>query len=60
MDELSISTLAKSAKNEYHNNWQKRNPDKVKKAQEKYWRNKALELLEKQKNNKQDDERSTK
>lgn len=35
--------LAKQKRNEYHRIWQKRNPEKVKRAQERYWEKKANE-----------------
>lgn len=40
--------LAKQAKNEYHNIWQKRNPEKVRQAQKRYWEKKAKELQSKE------------
>ena len=40
--------MAKQTRNEYHNEWQKRNRDKVRQAQNRYWKKKAQE---KQKNN---------
>ena len=57
MSEENLKKLAKETKNTYHNKWQRNNRDKVRKSQEKYWRKKALKILEEQKN-KQDNERS--
>ena len=53
MTNKSIEDLAKSYRNQYHNNWQKRNKDRVKKAQERYWQKKAQKALEE--NNRKDD-----
>lgn len=52
MTENTIENMAKLTRNQYHNNWQKQNPEKVKKAQERYWQKKAQKMLEEQKNNK--------
>ncbi len=35
--------MAKKTRNEYHNEWQKRNRDKVRQAQNRYWEKKAQE-----------------
>ena len=35
---------AKKARREYHKEWNKRNPDKVKAATERYWTKKAAAL----------------
>ena len=32
-----LSQEAKEARNAYYREWRKRNPEKVKRAQEKYW-----------------------
>lgn len=58
MSDDTIEKLAKSVKNNYHNEWQKQNRDKVRKSQNRYWQKKAKEILEKQKNNNKDNERS--
>ena len=50
MSEEDLTKLAKETKNTYHSKWQKKNRDKVRKSQEKYWRKKALAILEEQKN----------
>lgn len=58
MSDDTIEKLAKSLKNNYHNEWQKQNRDNVRKSQKRYWQKKAKEILEKQKNNNNDNERS--
>ena len=58
MNDDTIEKLAKSLKNNYHNEWQKQNRDNVRKSQNRYWQKKAKEILEKQKNNKKDNERN--
>lgn len=50
MKQNTIEHLAKLARNKYHNNWQRQNPEKVKKAQERYWQKKAQKMLEEQNN----------
>lgn len=49
-----MSENAKLARREYMRQWRARNKDKVKVHQERYWENKAKELLirETEKNNK--------
>uniref|UniRef100_A0A6M3K379 Uncharacterized protein n=1 Tax=viral metagenome TaxID=1070528 RepID=A0A6M3K379_9ZZZZ len=42
--------IIRQLKNEYYKNWRKKNPDKVKKAQERYWNKKALEVLSSKEN----------
>lgn len=34
--------LVRQTKNEYHRKWQRQNPEKVKKAQERYWERKTI------------------
>lgn len=41
MKSTQISDAARIARNEYAREWRKRNPDKVKKANERYWERKA-------------------
>ena len=48
MNNKTIEDLAKLYRNQYHNNWQKQNPDKVKTAQERYWQKKAQKAIEEQ------------
>ncbi len=39
----------KEAKRAYHREWAKKNPEKIKAAQERFWERKAQELAEKRK-----------
>ena len=41
MSDNISNDLARQTRNEYHRNWQKQNPEKVKQAQERYWERKA-------------------
>ena len=41
-----LSEEARKARNEYYREWRKKNPEKVKQAQEKYWKKKAKEMQE--------------
>ena len=41
-----ISQEAKEARNAYYREWRKKNPEKVKRAQEKYWMKKVKEMQE--------------
>jgi len=43
-----IHELAKELQREYQREWRKRNPDKVKEYNKRYWRKKALMLKEQQ------------
>jgi len=43
MDAQQLLELAKTAQREYKREWRRRNPDKVRKANERYWQKKALE-----------------
>lgn len=38
-----IEKLGKTKRNEYYRNYRKNNREKIKRTQEKYWQNKALE-----------------
>lgn len=40
-----IDELAKEAKREYYRKWRAKNPDRVKKNIERYWRRKAEQIL---------------
>ena len=40
-----IKELARELQREYLRLWRKRNPDKIKEYNERYWRKKALEML---------------
>ncbi len=48
MDTEITKDLIRKAKNSYHRTWQKQNPDKVRQAQERYWKKKVFENQEKQ------------
>ncbi|NLD33159.1 MAG: hypothetical protein GX662_13040 [Trichococcus flocculiformis] len=39
-----LSEEARKARNEYYREWRKKNPEKVKQAQENYWKKKAKEM----------------
>lgn len=39
-----MDAKAKEARNEYMRKWRAKNPEKVKKIQERYWENKALNI----------------
>ena len=39
-----LSEEARKARNEYYREWRKKNPEKVKQAQERYWKKKAKEM----------------
>ena len=41
-----LSEEARKARNEYYRAWRKKNPEKVKQTQEKYWKKKAKEMQE--------------
>ncbi len=45
MSDNITKDLAKQKRNEYHRIWQKQNPEKVKRAQDRYWEKKAKEEL---------------
>ena len=47
MSSKEIETLAKEVRNEYFRNWRANNKDKVKKAQQDYWKRKAIESITK-------------
>ncbi len=38
-----IEKLGKSKRNEYYRNYRKKHKEEIKKTQDKYWQNKALE-----------------
>ena len=44
-----LEELAREIQREYLREWRKRNPDKVKEYNERYWRKKALEMLKESK-----------
>jgi hypothetical protein len=44
---MSYSDEARRAQNEYYRNWRKKNPDKVKAAQARYWQKKAEKAQDK-------------
>jgi hypothetical protein len=41
-----LKDLIKETKNAYHRNWQKQNPDKVRQAQERYWKRKVEKQIQ--------------
>lgn len=47
MKNENVEDLARQKRNEYHRTWQKQNPEKVKQAQERYWKKKAKETYKK-------------
>jgi len=46
-----LEELAREKQREYLREWRKRNPDKVKEYNKRYWRKKALEMLKENKGN---------
>lgn len=48
MKKNELSKEAKEARNKYHREWRKNNPDKVKKHKKTYWEKKARELAVKE------------
>lgn len=47
MKDKKLSDKARKLKNEYAKEWRKKNKDKVKATQNRYWENKAQELEKK-------------
>jgi hypothetical protein len=45
---MKLSDEAKELRNKYHREWRKKNSDKVKQAQKRYWERKAQEMKEQQ------------
>lgn len=45
LNEKQLKELAIKARREYHREWRRNNPDKVREYREKYWQKKALEIL---------------
>lgn len=41
---MDMQELKKQARREYSREWRKRNPEKVRAAQERYWAKKAAEI----------------
>ena len=41
-----LSQEAKEARNAYYREWRKKNPEKMKRYQEKYWKKKAQKMQE--------------
>ena len=41
-----LSEEARKARNAYYREWRKKNPEKVKQANEKFWKKKAKEMQE--------------
>ncbi len=44
-EKTTLSKAAIEARREYQRNWKKKNPDKVKAAQARYWEKKAREAM---------------
>ena len=42
--ERNIDSLAKEIQREYYRNWRKRNPDKVREKNRRYWERKAEKM----------------
>ena len=47
MSTNNTNELIKSTRNEYYRDYRRKNKDKIKQTQEKYWKKKALEKLTK-------------
>lgn len=45
MTELEVQEMARRERNKYHREWRKRNKDKVKDANARYWIRKAAKLM---------------
>ena len=45
MSTNNTNELIKSTRNEYYRNYRRKNKDKIKKIQDKYWEQKALKRL---------------
>lgn len=41
MSEKNLEELAREAQREYHKEWRRKNPDKVRAKNERYWRRRA-------------------
>jgi hypothetical protein len=48
MTEEELQRAAKDACNEYHRKWRRKNPDKVRARNRRYWERKALQAAENQ------------
>ena len=48
LTDKEIQELAREKQREYLREWRKKNPDKVKEYNQRYWRKKALEMLKEQ------------
>ena len=46
MDAQSGNDAARQVRNAYHRQWRKKNPERVKAAQDRYWQKKAKGLQE--------------
>jgi len=49
LTDKEIQELAREKQREYLREWRKKNPDKVKEYNKRYWRKKALEMLKESK-----------
>lgn len=43
---MNIDEMIKAEQKEYYKNYRKRNPDKIKQANKKYWENRVLKKLQ--------------
>lgn len=43
---MSIDEMARAERNSYARAWRKRNPQKIKQANRKYWQNRVLKKLQ--------------
>ena len=48
-----LSQEVKEARNAYYREWRKKNPEKMKRYQENYWKKKAQEMREEEENEQQ-------
>lgn len=48
LTDKEIQELAREKQREYLREWRKRNPDKVREYNKRYWKKKALEMLKEQ------------
>lgn len=46
IETFAMEAAKREARREYHRQWRKNNPDKVKAIRERYWRKKGREYIE--------------
>lgn len=44
MSEKSLQELAREAQREYHREWRRKNPDKIREKNARYWRRRAEKM----------------